>query len=129
MDGEALECTHITDTNGRFRQGLVTNLAAGETYTFSFFYKNGNFTSPYGQQYFDIGLAYVGMTTGGGGGLATLVAFPNDWYRQKITFMAKESGDFQLAFVHSLTRMPGGGYWVYGVQVEIGSSATEYVPE
>lgn len=127
-DGVAFECTHITSSNGLFLQGLEANVVGGVTYTFSFFFKNGNFATPFDQPVANIGLMVNGFSGSGGASLTMIDAFPNSWYRQKFTFTAKGTGTAKFYFTQSLNLMPGGGYWLYGFQVETGSIATEYIP-
>jgi hypothetical protein len=129
MAGTALECTHVTDTSGIFFHGLTVNLQVDVPYVFSFFFRNGSFDSPYGHLPPDIGSKMVGPNTSGGGQMQPFDSYSNGWYRQRYMFTASSTGSYQLGFMHSLNRPPGGGYWLYGFQVETGSDVTTYVPE
>lgn len=127
--GDALECTHITDTTGAFFHGLSVDLQSGVDYVFTFFFRNGNFDSPYGQSESVIGIKMTGPNANGGSPLYNFDAYPNGWYRQRFTFTAKNTGTYQWGFTHSLNRPPGGGYWLYGFQMETGFAPSEYIPE
>ena len=129
MGGTSLECTHVTNTTGIFFHGITANLQAGVPYTFSFFFRNGNFDSPYGPLPPEIGIKIVKPNGGAGGQLGTFDAYPNGWYRQRFMSTTSATGDYQFGFMHSVNRTPGGGYWLYGFQLETGTDATPYVPE
>ena len=128
ISGTALECTHITNTSGRFTHGLDVNLTAGVKYLFSFYFRNGTFDSPYGQSP-TVGITMKSPNGGGYGSLITFDAFPNQWYRQIYPFTASATGMYQIGFDHNLDRPPGGGYWLYGFQVQEGYMVSDYVPE
>jgi len=129
MDGTALECTHVTNTTGRFVHGLEVNLTDGVDYSFTFYFRNGNFDMPFGQSDSTIGITMKSPNGGGGGSLYTFDTFPNQWYRQWYPFTATATGMHQIGFTHELDRTPGGGYWLYGFQVQEGFGLSEYVPE
>lgn len=128
-NGTALECTHVTETTGRFTHGLTVDLVDDVNYTFSFYFRNGNFDMPYNQDASTIGIMMKSPNGGGYTSLYTFDAFPNQWYRQRYSFTATATGSHQIGFTHSLARAPGGGYWLYGFQVEEGFSISDYVPE
>lgn len=129
MSGDAFECTHITDAPGVFFHGLSVELTAGVPYVFSFFFRNGNFDSPYGQLPPTFGFKVNSPSGGGGGNLLMVDPYPNNWYRQRFDFTAKITGTHQFGVMHSVNRPPGGGYWLYGFQAETGTNVTDYVPE
>ena len=128
MTGDALECTHITDTSGIFFHGLTANLEVDVPYTFSFFFRNGTFDSPYGHLPPEPSIKMISPNGSGGGQMGTFDSYPNGWYRQRYLFTATATGTYQLGFSHSLNRPPGGGYWLYGFQIETGNAVTDYVP-
>ena len=127
MGGTALECTHITTTSGRFTHGLEASLTEGITYNFSFYFRNANFDSPYGQSP-NVGITMKSPNGGGFGSLITFDAFPNQWYRQRYLFQASATGMYEIGFDHELDRPPGGGYWLYGFQLQEGTIVSDYVP-
>ncbi len=126
--GEVLECTHLTQAMGYFRQGLTADLQQGKNYTFTFFFKNTDFAMPFDQPYTKIGIGYKVDIVVDGSSLVTTDAYPNGWYRQKISFSPGSSAPFDLFFHHSISQTVGGTYWLYGFQVEEGFTATQYVP-
>lgn len=127
--GDALECTHVTETTGRFTHGLTVDLVDNGQYTFSFYFRNGNFDMPYNQTPSTIGITMKSPNGGGYTALSTFDPFPNQWYRQRFSFTATATGSHQIGFTHTLARPAGGGYWLYGFQVEEGFSVSDYVPE
>ena len=129
MTGNALECTHITEMNGAFYHGLTADLTVDVMYVFSFFFRNGNFDTPFGQDPTSIGVSVISPNGSGSGALIMLDPYADGWYRQRFLFTATATGTHKLGFTHSLSRMPGGGYWLYGFQVETGFEVTDYVPE
>lgn len=126
--GDALECTHVTQQQGSFYHGLTVNLEADIPYVFTFFFRNGTFDSPYGHLPPEIGTKLVSPNGGGGGQLNTFFSFPNNWYRQRHMFTPSATGSFQIGFMHSMDRPAGGSYWLYGFQIETGTSPTTYIP-
>ncbi len=128
VSGTALECTHITKTSGSFFHGIEVSLTDGVTYSFSFFFRNGNFDSPYNQSP-TVGIKSEYPNGGGYGSLKMFNAGPNQWYRQLYPFTATYTGLHQIGFHHNLNREPGGGYWLYGFQLQEGFGLSDYVPE
>jgi hypothetical protein len=128
--GDALECTQNQTTSGTFFHGLVADLQSGVDYTFSFFFRNANFDSPYGHFPPEIGIKMIAPpNSSGGGGLQMFDAYPNGWYRQLYLWNAGVTGPHQIGIMHSLDRPAGGGYWLYGFQIETGTGTTPYMPE
>jgi hypothetical protein len=127
LSGTALECTHITTTTGRFTQGLAVNLTDGVDYVFSFYFRNVNFDTPYGQSP-KVGITMKSPNGGGAGSLVSFDPFPNQWYRQRYLFTATATGMYTIGFDHELNRPAGGGYWLYGFQVQEGFAVSDYVP-
>ena len=82
---------------------------------------------PYGQSP-KVGITMKAPNGGGYGSLKTLDPLQNQWYRQRLSFTASASGLHQIGFDHELERPPGGGYWLYGFQVQEGSIVSDYVP-
>lgn len=126
--GDALECTHIKEMQGLFFQGLTVDLEADIPYVFTFFFREGTFDSPYGHLPPTIGLKMTGPSTSGGGQLHKGDPYANGWYRQRYWWTPAISGTFQLGFMHSMDRPAGGSYWLYGFQVETGTTPTTYIP-
>jgi hypothetical protein len=130
-----LKCVHTTQTPGYFRRGQLMSLTAGVTYTFSVFFKNGTVSNPYGQQ----GTNNIGLiaSTGVGGGtgpifenlensLNTNIDVGNGWYRQVFTFIPSYTQVYQVDFNQTVNQTPIGTYYLYGFQLERGSSVTDY---
>lgn len=126
--GDALECTHVTQMAGAFFHGISAPLEADIPYVFTFFFRNNNFEAPYGKLPPEVGVKMLGPNSSGGGGLITFDSYPNGWYRQRYMFTPGVSGTFQIGFMHSLDRLSGGSYWLYGFQMETGITPTTYVP-
>jgi hypothetical protein len=133
-----LKCVHTTSTGGYFRRGQLMSLTAGVTYTFSVFFKNGTVSNPYGQGFPEPGPSLL-ATTGVGGGtgplfenigktLDTNIPLGNGWYRQFLTFTPAYTQVYQVDFNQSVNQSPIGTYYLYGFQLEVGSTATDYTP-
>lgn len=129
-DGSVLLCTHVDEVNGDFQQGTGISLVQDETYTFSFFFKNSTFKSPFDQVASTIGVKFIGVSQVDetGGSLVTTDPYPNGWYRQKLTFKPSQSQSYLAVFSQNLKRVPGGEYRLYGFQLERGYNATAYIP-
>lgn len=127
--GTALKCTHLTQMPGSFFHGITADLQVDVKYTFSFFFRNGSFDSPYGQFPPAVGVKMISPNGGGGGQLVMFDAYPNGWYRQRYMFTATATGTHRFGFMHSLDRPAGGEYWLYGFQVQTEFGVTEYIPE
>lgn len=123
-------CTHIDQVNGSFQQGAQIDLTQNETYTFSFFFKNATFDTPFNQVATNIGVFFTGVSAPDekGGSLVTTDPYPNGWYRQKLTFTPSQSQLYWAVFSQNLKLLPGGEYQLFGFQVERGNSATTYNP-
>ncbi len=83
---------------------------------------------PYGQSP-AIGIWMEATNVSGAGSLITFDQFQNQWYRQRYFFTAPISGMYEIGFDHELARPPGGGYWLYGFQMQEGYIVSDYVPE
>jgi hypothetical protein len=126
-----LKCVHTTQTPGYFRRGQNMSLTAGVTYTFSFFFKNGTVVSPYGQNRLNIGLlasTYSPTFDETGQGLNQNTPVGDGWYRQVFTFTSSYTQTYQVDFNQTVNQTPIGTYYLYGFQLEIGSTASTYYP-
>jgi len=128
-----LKCVHTTQTPGYFRRGQLMSLTAGVTYTFSVFFKNGTVSNPYGRIFPEPGPSllistYTPSFEEFGKSLNTNIAVSNGWYRQFITFTPSYSQTYQVDFNQSVNQSPIGTYYLYGFQLEVGSTATDYTP-
>lgn len=126
---QALNCTVGTQVPSSFRQGISAPLTAGQTYTISFFFRDGMFTNPYGQQADEAGVSIVGAGNGAGTPLVTTDPYPNGWYRQRLSYVPTVSQIYQMGIIHTINRAPGEYYWIYGFQLEYGTKVTPYVPQ
>jgi hypothetical protein len=124
-----LKCVHTTNTPGYFRRGQNMSLTAGVTYTFSFFFKNGTVVSPYGQNPINFGITvttfsptFQSIATS----LNTNIDVGNGWYRQVFTFTPSYTQTYQVNFNQANNQTPLGTYYLYGFQLERGSSVTDY---
>ena len=130
-------CTHTTNTTGYFRRGELVNLTAGVTYTFSVYFRNGTVSNPYGR-----GGTFPGpgltITSGVGGGtgpifetfeysLNTNIFAGNGWYRQVFIFIPSHTQVYQVTFNQALNQTPIGTYYLYGFQLETGTTVTDYI--
>jgi len=68
---------------------------------------------------------------------SSMVKFPNDWYKLTVTYTFQNSignGYLYAGWVispesdFSFTNAPSGGIYVWGLQAELGSYATSYIP-
>jgi hypothetical protein len=128
-----LKCVHTTNTGGYFRRGQVLSLTAATTYTFSVFFKNGTVASPYGQNNVFPGPSLAANTFSPSfeefvTSLKTTIPYPNGWYRQVITFTPTYSSTYNVFFNQAVNQSPIGTYYLYGFQLEVGSTATDYTP-
>ena len=124
-----LKCVHTTNTPGYFRRGQNRSLTAGVTYTFSFYFKNGTVSNPYGQNRLYIGTltsTYTPTFQELGQSLNTNIPVGNGWYRQVFTFTPSYTQTYQVDFNQMVSQTPIGTYYLYGFQLEIGSSVTDY---
>jgi len=124
-----LKCVHTTNTPGYFRRGQNRSLTAGVTYTFSFYFKNGTVSNPYGQNRLSIGTltsTYTPTFQELGQSLNTNIPVGNGWYRQVFTFTPSYTQTYQVDFNQMVSQTPIGTYYLYGFQLEIGSSVTDY---
>jgi len=125
-----LKCVHTTNTPGYFRRGQNRSLTAGVTYTFSFYFKNGTVSNPYSQNV--NGGPSILVTTFSptfqelGQSLNTNIPVGNGWYRQVFTFTPSYTQTYQVDFNQTVNKTPIGIYYLYGFQLEIGSSVTDY---
>jgi hypothetical protein len=106
------------------------SLTAGVTYTFSFYFKNGTVSNPYGQGVNSGPSILVTTFTPTfqelGQSLNTNIDVGNGWYRQVYTFTPSYTQTYQVDFNQSVNQSPIGTYYLYGFQLEIGSSVTDY---
>ena len=126
-----LKCVHTAQSGGYFRRGQNMSLTAGVTYTFSFFFKNGTVVSPYGQNRLNIGLlasTYSPTFDETGQGLNQNNPVGDGWYRQVFTFTPSYTQTYQVDFNQTVNQTPLGTYYLYGFQLETGSSASTYYP-
>jgi len=124
-----LKCVHTTNTPGYFRRGQNMSLTAGVTYTFSFFFKNGTVVNPYGQPPINIGVlasTYSPTFQSIEASLNTNIPFLNGWYRQVFTFTPSYTQTYQVNFNQANNQSLLGTYYLYGFQLETGSSASPY---
>jgi hypothetical protein len=105
------------------------SLTAGVTYTFSFFFKNGTVTNPYGQSSINIGILATTFSPTFeelSQSLNTTISFPNGWYRQVFTFTPTYTQTYQVDFNQTVNQTPIGTYYLYGFQLERGITANLY---
>jgi len=124
-----LKCVHTTNTPGYFRRGQNMSLTAGVTYTFSFYFKNGTVSNPYGQIPINFGITistYTPTFQSIETALNTNIDVGNGWYRQVSTFTPLYTQTYQVNFNQANNQTPVGTYYLYGFQLEIGSSVTDY---
>jgi hypothetical protein len=124
-----LKCVHTTQTPGYFRRGQNMSLTAGVTYTFSFYFKNGTVSNPYGQNPINFGIlasTYSPTFEEPSQSLNTNIDVGNGWYRQVFTFTPTYTQTYQVDFSQTVNQTPIGTYYLYGFQLERGSSVTDY---
>ena len=126
-----LRCVHTTNTPGYFRRGQSISLTAGVTYTFSVFFKNGTVSNPYGQISPTPGPSVLANTFSPsfqelGQSLNTNINVGNGWYRQVFTFTPTYTQTYNVVFNQSVGQTLLGTYYLYGFQLERGSSANPY---
>jgi hypothetical protein len=124
-----LKCVHTTNTPGYFRRGQNMSLTAGVTYTFSFYFKNGTVSNPYGQIPINFGITistYTPTFQTIETALNTNIDVGNGWYRQVVTFTPSYTQTYQVNFNQANNQTLVGTYYLYGFQLEIGSSVTDY---
>jgi hypothetical protein len=105
------------------------SLTAGVTYTFSFYFKNGTVSNPYGQIPINFGITistYTPTFQTIETALNTNIDVGNGWYRQVYTFTPSYTQTYQVNFNQANNQTPVGTYYLYGFQLEIGSSVTDY---
>lgn len=126
-----LKCVHTAQSGGYFRRGQNMSLTAGVTYTFSFYFKNGTVASPYGQTPIYIGIlasTYTPTFEEPNQSLNTNINVGNEWYRQVFTFTPAYTQTYQVNFSQTVNQTPIGTYYLYGFQLETGSTASTYYP-
>ena len=124
-----LKCVHTTNTPGYFRRGQNMSLTAGVTYTFSFYFKNGTVSNPYGQNPINFGIlasTYSPTFQELSQSLNTNIDVGNGWYRQVFTFTPSYTQTYQVDFNQANNQTPLGTYYLYGFKLERGSSVTDY---
>jgi hypothetical protein len=125
-----LKCVHTTQTPGYFRRGQNMSLTAGVTYTFSFYFKNGTVSNPYGQNPVNnlgiLASTYSPTFEEPSQSLNTNIDVGNGWYRQVFTFTPTYTQTYQVDFSQTVNQTPIGTYYLYGFQLERGSSVTDY---
>jgi len=125
-----LKCVHTTQTPGYFRRGQNMSLTAGVTYTFSFYFKNGTVSNPYGQNPVNnlgiLASTYSPTFEEPSQSLNTNIDVGNGWYRQVFTFTPTYTQTYQVDFSQTVNQSPIGTYYLYGFQLERGSSVTDY---
>jgi hypothetical protein len=68
---------------------------------------------------------------GGSTGFAQIIPYPNGWYKLVVGADPASTGNtFRQVFVYGLNYTPNGviGLYTWGLQVELGSFATSYIP-
>jgi hypothetical protein len=122
--------------SGYTRQGGSFTFTAGVTYTFSCFFKNesvnlSNITnSTYGST-FGIVIQSFSPTYDAVEGYFNLVpttSYSNGWLRKSYTFTATYSQTYACSFSSSPNSPAVGTYYLYGFQLETGSTASTYYP-
>ncbi len=130
-----LKCVHTTNVGGYFRRGQLISLTAEDIYTFSLFFKNETVSNPYGQNTNSgpalLYVAGVGSGTGptfdsGAVSLNTNIPYPNGWYKQVYTFTPAYTQAYHIVFNQTVNQSLIGTYYLYGFQLERGSSASPY---
>lgn len=127
--GDTLDCVLFKQIVGTFYHGLSADLQANTEYTFSFFFRNVDFESPFGQMPPTMGIKMISPNGSGAGGLNMFDPFPNGWYRQRYLFTAPVAGTYQFGLEHSLDHPIGGEYYLYGFQVSTTYTVPDYTPQ
>lgn len=125
-----LKCTHTTNAaGGYFRWGRSLSLVSGSTYTFSYYFKNGTVSNPFDQNAFYIGTminTYSPSFQEIRISINTNTPVGNGWYRQTLTFTPSYNQTYNVIFNQANNQTPIGSYYLYGFQLEEGSTVTDY---
>jgi len=116
----------------------IYSQVAGTTYTVSFYAKAAERTwvrtrAAAGVNYFDLANGTIGTLAAGV--TATITPVGNGWYRVTATYTASTTGSSNTQIapttadnVDSYTGTAGSGVFIWGAQLELGSTATTYNP-
>jgi hypothetical protein len=122
--------------SGYTRQGGSFTFTAGVTYTFSCFFKNesvnlSNITNSTFGSTFGIVIQSFSPTYDAVEGYFNLVpttSYSNGWLRKSYTFTATYSQTYACSFSSAPNSPAVGTYYLYGFQLETGSTASTYYP-
>lgn len=126
------EITSGIPNSGYWRRGVSYPLKAGNTYTFSFYVKNGTFTEIFNLNKFYFGIFFTTFSPSFqefSTPLSTTIDVGNGWYRQILTFTPSYNQTYSAFFNYSYGSGYGlGSFYLYGFQLERGSMANDYLP-
>lgn len=133
---------------GNHRVSQVNSVTSGTTYTLSCFFKKGTRqfiqlffpTADFGANAyanFDVNLGVVG--TKGSAATSSIVSYPNGWYRCIVSAPATATNANSLSLIQIVTSGSAvrsetyngdgtSGIYVWGAQLETGSTASTYIP-
>jgi hypothetical protein len=136
----------ITDTSATVEGHIAVNLSItandGITRTFSCFVKAGTATKPVVWMGYYNGTSWPSsgatLNTDGsvaywGDGTYSITPYPNNWYRISVTLKNTLAGAYLLncriqSEYWGLGGVGVGNYYVWGAQLEVGTTATSYIP-
>lgn len=122
-DGTTTADRIVTSGAGQVRSYANNLLLAGQTGTLSLFLKAGTITSvtvDFNTTFAQTTVDLINGTTSSSS--STIHKLPNNWYRVTLTWTATANKGYRVRYGGA------GNFYVWGVQLELGSFPTSYIP-